>query len=343
MKKKICMIAAVVLMLALGLTGCGNKINMDRTAAVLDDTKIPLGEVNLLLRYQQANMDSSYSGMFGVDSIYASDITGTGIIYGETAKEQLMAQFKTLYVLEAEAENYGVSLTDQEKAAITEAAKLFMEENSSEEVRQVISATQENMEHILTLFTIQDKMYDALTADVDTVIEDEESYVHKKITYIHTSTRNDDSSEMTDEEKAEKKELAQSMLDSVKAGKELGEVAKENDLETYSITFCGTEASASVPEDVLVAADELAEGEFSEVIETDNGYFVVRMDSLRDEDATAEAIEEVIDARRDTLYSEKVAELEAAHTFTTKTGALTQLTFDRVITLKYEVEETTEE
>lgn len=55
-------------------------------------------------------------------------MTGSGTIYGETAKETLIDQFCEMYVLEAEAPNYGVELTDgRKRSAITEAAAKFLE------------------------------------------------------------------------------------------------------------------------------------------------------------------------------------------------------------------------
>ena len=54
-------------------------------------------------------------------------------------------------------DKYGVELTDEEREAISAAAKAFLEAND-EEVLNNMSATQENVETMLTLRTIQSKM-----------------------------------------------------------------------------------------------------------------------------------------------------------------------------------------
>ena len=96
MKKKFCIITAALLALSISLTGCNRKLDGTQAVAVMDETSIPLAEVNLLLRYQQAQMETYYGGMMG-NNIYQQDLGGDGIIYGETVKTSLMETFQELY------------------------------------------------------------------------------------------------------------------------------------------------------------------------------------------------------------------------------------------------------
>ena len=57
---------------------------------------------------------------------------------------------------------------------ISEAAKAFDEANGLEE-KEAVSGTTENVERMLTLVTIQEKMQKAMVADVDTEVSDEEA------------------------------------------------------------------------------------------------------------------------------------------------------------------------
>ena len=74
------------------------------------------------------------------------------------------------------------------------------------------------MEHVLTLMTIQEKMYAPLTEDVDTEVSDEEA-AQKRIVYVYMSTAGTETDEdgntvdLTDEEKAAKKQELQDILD----------------------------------------------------------------------------------------------------------------------------------
>jgi parvulin-like peptidyl-prolyl isomerase len=339
MKKKAVVILSMILAVVFTLTGCsGNSLKASETIATLDDTtNVTLGEFSLLLRYEQAQMETYYGSMFG-SNIYQQDLYGTGTVYGETAKENLVTEFERMYILEAEAPNYGVELTDDEKAAITEAAQKFMEANDKE-TRKAVAATQEGVEHLLTLLTLNDKMYDALTADVDTEVSDEEA-AQKRISYVYVSTLGTEQDEdgntidLTDEEKEEKKAQLQAVLDAAKESGDLSAAAEEQELTASSVTY-GAD-STSPADEVRAAADELEDGEFAELIETENGYYAVQMESTFDEDATATKKESILSERRETLFEEKYAELQEAHSFETVEDVLAKLTFDRNYTLKTE-------
>ena len=249
-------------------------------------------------------------------------------------------------MLEAEAPNYGVELTDEEKTAITEAAAQFAEDNS-EEVRNVLGADQATVERVLTLLTIQDKMYDALTADVDTEVSDEEA-AQKRIAYVYMSAAGTETDEdgnvidLTDEEKEAIKAELQAILDSAAesgdlsaAVEEANESREEDDQLTVSEITYGADSTVPV-EEVRAAADELEGGEVSSIVEMETGYYGIQMISTFDEEATQEEKDSIVQERRDALYEEQCTALTENHTFTAVDSALDKLTFERPYTLTTE-------
>ncbi len=345
MKKGIAVLAAG-LMLTGALEGCGKSDTLDgtQTVAVMDETtNVPLGEVSFLLRYQQAQMESYYGSMLGMTNVYGQDLSGSGTVYGETAKESLMEQFKQMYVLEAEAANYGVELTDDEKTAISDAAAQFMEDNDTS-VQNALGVTEADVEHVLTLITIQEKMFAPLTADVDTEVSDEEA-AQKRIVYVSmsiTGTETDDEGntiDLTDEEKAAKKQELQDILDAAKESGDLKaavDAANENRDEDAQLTASEVTYGAdstSPAEEVRTAADALKDGEFAAIVETDSAYYAVQMVSTFDEDATSNKKDSIVTERKNTLYQENCTTLEDGHTFDIKDDVLADLTFERTYKL----------
>lgn len=332
-------ILSLVFAMAFMMAGCGSKVNGAETIAVLDETtNIRLGEFSLMLRYQQAQMETYYGSMLG-GGIYQQELSEAGETYGDSAKKSQMDEFKLLYILEAEAPNYEVALTEEEKEAITEAAKTFMDTNTSQ-LKKAVGAEQADVEHLLTLLTLQDKMYDALTSDVDTVVSDEEA-AQKRITYAFISTTGTETDsegntiELTEEEKAGKKAELQEVLDAAKESGDLNAAAEGKENISVNTTTYG-ENSSSPAEDVRAAADTLADGEFAELIEVESGYYAVQMVSTFDREATDTRKEAIVQERRDALYDEKCQELQEAHTFTTVDSVMAKLTFDQTFVLKTE-------
>lgn len=335
MKKKAILILSMILAVAFTLTGCSGAGALKGTevVATLDDsTNMQLGEFSLMLRYEQAQMETYYSGMFGSD-MFRQDM-GEGQTYGDMVKDSMADSFEKMYILEAEAPNYGVELTEEEKTAISEAAAAFMEANTAQ-ARKAMGVSQENVERVLSLMTLENKMYEALTVDVDTEVSDEEA-AQKRINYVYTAKADADSEEEgTALEQNEAKQTAlQNILDEVKNGTEFKEAAEAQELSMSELTY-GAD-STSPAEEVRAAADELAEGEFSSIIETDTGYYLVQMASTFDRDATDAKKETIVQNRKNELFEEKYAELAEAHTFTVNEEVLAKLTFERSYTLKME-------
>ena len=77
---------------------------------------------------------------------------------------------------------------------------------------------------------------------------------------------------MTEEEKAEAKKKAEAFQKAVKEGADFAKTAKEKELEVKTMTF--DEETTTPDEGLMTKANKLGEGEVSEVIETDSGYYV---------------------------------------------------------------------
>lgn len=427
----VCMAASV-------LTGCGKGKELDAAAAAaaLDGEEIPAGLVNFFLRYQQAEFESSYGAWlqsyYGTD-IWNVDLSGTGTSYGETFKNDVINSLERLLLAEKHMGDYSVELTDEEKTAITQAAQEFMESNE-EEVLEKMSATQENAERLLTLYTIQNKMETQMSADVDTEVSDEEA-AQRTVSYVRftaetesdteeaeaeeetetgseseteaaaeaeteaAETENEtapaedateaslteaaaDKTESADTEEAtegaeteavseeeteadseasteaetetETEELdpelaaareearaqAEAFLEEVKGGAdftEAAEAAAEENENVGSSTFTFGEDDTYPDEAIIEATAGLEDGTLVEqVVQVNNGFYVLRVDDAFDEAATEEKKESIVAERKseavNALYEEWMEEAE----FTVDEDVLDQMVFDMSLTLETE-------
>ena len=112
MKKKATTLLAVLLMGAIALTGCSapHTVNGSAEAVSVNGTSVPLGELNFYLRYQQANMQNAYGGMFG-ETFMNTDITGSGSVYGKSQGTLFYQECRgKLYLPDPSRELYDSSL-----------------------------------------------------------------------------------------------------------------------------------------------------------------------------------------------------------------------------------------
>ncbi len=211
---------------AMGLTGCGSdNVDGTKTAITVNDESITLGQANFMLRYQQATMYNYYSQLY---SMYGMQMPSTmydqegddGKTTGETFKDQSLETIEKELLMRQHAEDYGISLTDEEKQQAKEAAQAFADKNG-DDVMKKLHATVDDIQDALELYVIQSRIYDPIIADVDTEVSDEEAQ-QTTISYITVSTagteKDDDGNtiDLTDDEKAAKKEIAQRFLDLLK-------------------------------------------------------------------------------------------------------------------------------
>lgn len=345
-----------------GLSGCGDSTVVDgtQTALVINDEKINLGKANFMLRYQQATMVNYYqtmSSMFGQQyslsfDALADESDEDSPTVGENLKEDALTSIEQAFLMRQHASEYDVSLTDDEVAGAQEAAAAFVEDNDAETLTR-LGVTQEDIQDVIEVYAIQSKMYDPMIADVDTEVSDEEAQ-QSRISYVRVSTEgtetdeNGDTVELTDEEKAEKKEIAQRFLDALNASEDpatadfsdlrtqindelneerRAEEAAQSDStadtseegtedttdsteDTDEVYLTASETTFGADDDSLDealkdAAETLTDGQvYGEVIEGEDAYYVVRMDSVLDREATDEEKDTIVQQRQSDAYND---------------------------------------
>lgn len=303
-------VAALAGVMAAGmLTGCGEqKVDGTKTVATVNKTEIPLGVVSLYARIQQAQTDAMYKSFMGSGAnMWDTAVEeGSEETYGQKMVSDSLKAVELMVVLKEKAADYGVEVTEEEQAKIADAAAAFVEANG-EEVMSDLAATEDQIKMLLELQTYRTKLYDPIVEEGKIEVTDEEAN-QSAFTYINVSA--DD--EMTEEEKTEKKEQAQEILDKVKEdpAADMTEIAKETDDSYTSLkgtftTVKGEETEDIYPEEVMEVLRTLKEGEVStELIESEGDYYIVRLDKELDEDATESKRESLKETKESEYYQE---------------------------------------
>lgn len=366
-------VAALAGVMSVGmLTGCGSKtLDGTKTVATVDGTDIPLGVVSLYAREQQQQTTSMYLSFMGsADNIWDQTADeDSGETYGDQAVTTSLESIEKMYVLKEKAADYNVELTDNDETAIADAASQFMAANSEDTIKE-LGVTEDQVKTLLELQTIQKKMYDPVVAEGNITVSDDEAN-QTTFTYVSISTSGND---VTDEDKETKKEQAQEILDKMKEDPtaDMSEVAKDVD-DSYSAVqgnFTTKEGEdededstgAAYPDEVLSVLRGLKDGEVADdIIETDTGYYVVRLDKINDEDATASKRESLQNSKESTYYTDttnqwlddadvkvvkkvlKTLKITDSHTFTAPTSTPTpEVTEEATPTPEAEVTEEAE-
>ena len=319
MTKKTAVVALAGVMAAGMLTGCGEKaLDGTKTVATVDGTEIPLGMLSLSVREGQAQAEAMYKSFMGGSdySIWGTEAE-EGKTYGEQAVEQALEDIELMCILKEKAADYDVEITEDDEKAIADAAAAFMSANT-EDTLKTLAVTEDQVKTYLELETYKSRMHDPIIADVDKNVSDEEAQ-QSSFNYVSIST-----SDLSDDEIKQKKEDAQKILDGLNADPDgdFGEIAKSVD-DSYTVLSGSfdtnedaseeesddedetTASSSNYPDEVMKVLRTLKDGEVGpDVIEADSAYYVVKLDKVNDEDATATKKESIISTRENELYTE---------------------------------------
>lgn len=344
--KKAAVLTAAGIFAAMSVTGCSSSIDTEAVVATVGDEDITLGVANFYARMMQGQYETYYAGMMGTtaEEMWAQD-AGDGKTYEESMKDSILENLENLYVISQHAADYEVALSEDEQKAIEDAAAKFSEDNT-EDAKEIVSGYQKHIEKFLELSTIQSKMDSKMREGVDEEVSDEEA-AQKSMDYVYFSyTSTDDSgnsTELTDEEKETLKTSAQSLADRVKGGEDMAAVAEELGVEVQTETFDSESAAPS--EELVAAADALAaEGDVTDVVETDSGLYVAKLTSLLDREATDQEKTNIIEQRKQEQYDSLLEEWRDAADIEVNEKVWKKVDFDETgVTLITSEEETSDD
>lgn len=320
MKKRILALSLVLMMVLTVFAGCKETavvedLDYDAIVMTVGENEITLREMYFMLKWNQSTYQAMAVAQFGEDW-YEQDLTGEGP-FGDYIKDGIVSQMEEMYILCDNAEKYNISLSEEELAEIETVVAEMMSSNT-EEALGAMGLTEDIARKVATNYTLWAKVYNEIIRDVDTTVTTEEA-AQKTYDYIYQqlTTYNEDgtTSDMTTDEINSYYALLQMVKDDVEGGKTFDEAAEDYGFSVASHSF-GKQDDGTF-NDINGIADELKEGEVSDIIPVDGGVFLLCMESEFDEEATEDA--------RITLASEKQLEAFEAEYEQLKEGVTIEL------------------
>ncbi len=345
-------VAALAGVMAVGmLSGCGKTIDGEKTVATVDGTDIPMGVVSLYARESQAQTVAMYKSFMGTaDNIWSQTVDSeSGTTYGEQARDQFLEQVELMYIMKEKAADYNVEVTSDDETAIADAAAQFMSDNDEETLKE-LAVTEDQVKTLLELETYRQRIYEPIRNEAEINITDEEAQ-QSAFSYVSISISGSD---LTDDDIATRKEEAQEILDKMKGdpSADMGETAKSVN-DSYAGLSGTIFTNDSDDEDITNSYDDavvealrtLKDGEvYGELVETDSSIYILRMDNVKDDDATASKKESLENTKRTAYYSDTTGKwLEAADiTVNNKVLDKLEITDDHVFSIKEVEADTTQ-
>ncbi len=287
----------LILCLAGGLLGCKGGKASGTPVARLGEETIDLEEAVFYTRMLQEQWELSYSDSYGEDLWQSKPMFGesTASTMEEALKQDVMDTLTEIHLLCVHAKEYGAELDKEERKTIARRAAAFIEDNTPA-VLEAAGATRESVERFLTYNEQAAKTAQALKDSYEPDIGEDEARVGKLTYCLFSVTGTYDvegnQTPFTEEElirireDAERFALrAQELSDITAAGEEIS--------HTVIDVYFSDDTDGGAHELVAQTARELPLGGVSDIIETQEGYYIVQRVSDYEEEASMERLEEL--------------------------------------------------
>ncbi len=279
-----------------------SELKPEEIAFMVGDRPVSYTEVIL---YMQADIEKT-EALYGKD-IWNLKLDDTGATVGEAYKDEILKQISYVKIVCSQAENLNISLSEDELLDVTLYTEDFMAELTDEQISKY-GITNELVYGIYCDNMLANKVYEVLTLNIDTAVTEEEVR-NMVLQYINISKFYRDANGKQLEYDADELETikaqAQEFLDNLK---ETGVTSlTELEQDKYQITEITAGKDGIVEElspELGGLAFGLREGEFSDIYETDYGFYILFCAKESDEEATERATIAILEERQRVLFED---------------------------------------
>ena len=295
MNRKIMGILAAVLSVGLLLSGCqiGNKDIVvtntltNRQVFKIGSTACGVKEARVYL----ANYQNIYGTAYGVD-LWKHDFGDDSLV--NYVKDITLEELTQVICMDQLAEKQGVSLSDDELAKVEEASRDYYGSLSKDEITYM-DVTEADIVQYYTHYALAQKIYNSLTSSVNEEVSDDEARVIEIMQiFVMDQSR------------------AQEVASKLKDGDDFATVANNyNELSSIQVTVSRDE----LPSEVEKVAFKLEDGQVSDMIQSDSGYYFIKCLNKYDEELTQANKSNIVEKREkeafDDVYNEFVSGLSS--------------------------------
>ena len=295
-------------LLSLTMPGCGKKegdVKLVLTTGFKKDEIFRIETMSCTLpevMVYLTNTQDQYESVYG-EEIWKTHLDG--VTLEESIKETVLAQLAQIKTMNLLAQQHGVSLEDEEREKAREAAGIYFG-SLNETEREAMQVNEEIIEQLYGELALANKVYEFIIKDINPEISDDEA---RSITIqdilIKTYSQDGAGKRIAYEETARE--------DAYERAREILLLAREeeNDFESLVLQYSEGEkgtysfGKGEVEEDFENAAFNLETGEISGVVETEDGFHIIKCISTFNREETDANKVKIVKKRREEVFGQE--------------------------------------
>ena len=294
-------------------TGCTSFGNNDQNTRIvlttgfgkneifrIEKASCSLAEANVYLM----NIKNQYENIFG-DQLWETSFQGMTL--EDNMKDTVLARLAKIKALNLLAQERQVELEQKELEQISLAAQEYFGSLSEAEVK-ALDVNLESIEKMYQEYALAQKIYEYLIADINPEISDDEARTITVEQILIKTVTIDESGEKVQLSNMARQEANERVQDAMKAleeGESFETVASlYSDEPLISLSFSRGECDEAFEQ----VAFNLGSGEISDIMEGEDGYYIIKCISTFDREETDRNKIKIVEERRKEVFNEEYSE-----------------------------------
>ena len=311
------MAAALLTVLLLLLSGCMDSLKGSKVVLTtgfeknevfrIEDMSCTLPEAMVYL----VNTKNRYESVYGRE---IWNVSLDGVTLEENIKETVLAQLAQQKTMNLLARQNGVVLSEEEEARVMQAAETYFQ-SLSEEEKSALQITVKDVEELYREYALARKVYQYIIKDINPEISDDEArtitvqYIYFRTCILDGTGKKIEYSEEEKQEILRKAEEVRFQLKNEEADfEEL--ILKYSDSEEGTCSFGKGEKDQAFED----AAFNLETDEISDIVETPDGYYLIKCISTFNRTETDANKVKIVEKRREEVFGQEYEDFVAALT-----------------------------
>jgi foldase protein PrsA len=251
------------------------------------------------LMVYMTDMQNSYS------AVYGSRIWNTkkdGVTLAESVRENALARITRVKTMNLMAARYNVTLDRSELSKTGKAAAEYYDSLSPHE-RSVLGVTSENVRGMYNEYALADKVYSYIIKDINPEVSDDEARtitVSQILIRTYSTAARGKRTEFNTAEKQAAKKKCEDILAKIRSGADFDEMARKYNEDAENTLSFG---KGQVDQKFEDAAFNLGTDEISGVVETADGYRIIKCITAFDKQQTEANKKNIVSKKRQEVFS----------------------------------------
>lgn len=247
------------------------------------------------------NIQNQYESVYGTEiwNINLGDMT-----LEQNVKDMALAQIAQIKTMNLMAEKYQVELTEEEKEQVEYIAKIYYASLNETEI-EAMGITQDTINGLYEEYALARKVYQYIIKDINPEISDDEARTIKVQQILLKTYATDGTGRKvgyTEKAREDTYQTACEVWEMAMAGDDFDELIRhynEGEKSTYSF------GKGETDPDFEKAAFNLGTGEISDIVETEEGYYIIKCISTFDKEETDSNKIKIVEQRKEEVFGQE--------------------------------------